>query len=150
MLDDYQVPYKLRGVKIAHQLLQNVPPSLLRRTGIDTLLRTVRVRLSCGLPFYSHIQFRKSVSTCFNHLRDPASPRLVSEGVKTTLALVQLTASVGSAEYFEQLCTLLGEAIIGTIWRYAYGDHDIILSTIQTLPEILILLQLGSARYLKV
>lgn len=150
MLDDYQVHCKLRGAKIAHQLLRNVRPSLLKRTGIDSLLRTVCNPSVYDLLLYSRIRSRKSVGTCFNHLRDPASPRLVLEGVKATLALVQLTTRVGSVEYFEQLCALLGEAIIGTVWRYAYEDQVIILATIQTLPEILGLLQLGSVRYLKV
>ena len=45
MLDDYQPPYKLKGVQVVQAILQNVPSSLLRRTGIDTLLRTVRVPL---------------------------------------------------------------------------------------------------------
>jgi hypothetical protein len=41
MLDDYEVPYKLQGVRIACEMLQQVPPELLRRTGVETLLQSV-------------------------------------------------------------------------------------------------------------
>ena len=38
LLDDHQAKYKLQGVQLVSQLLEVVPPALLRRTGIDTLL----------------------------------------------------------------------------------------------------------------
>lgn len=41
-LDDYQVPFKIRGVNLVSDLLTRVPPELLLRTGVDGLLFTVR------------------------------------------------------------------------------------------------------------
>jgi hypothetical protein len=41
-LDDYEAAYKLRGVRIVGEMLQRVPPDLLRRTGVDELLYSVR------------------------------------------------------------------------------------------------------------
>lgn len=41
-LDDFEAPYKLRGVQLASDLLSRVPPELLKRTGVDGLLFTVR------------------------------------------------------------------------------------------------------------
>ena len=42
LLDDYEVKYKLQGVRLASHLLENAPGELLRRTGIDGLLYQVR------------------------------------------------------------------------------------------------------------
>lgn len=41
-LDDYQVPYKLLGVRLVSDMLNRVPPDLLLRTGVDALMFTVR------------------------------------------------------------------------------------------------------------
>lgn len=40
-LDDYQSPYKLRGVMLVSDLLEKAPTSLLKRTGIAELLQSV-------------------------------------------------------------------------------------------------------------
>lgn len=42
LLDDYEARYKLRGVAIVSVMLQNVPKGLLKRTGVDGLIRSVR------------------------------------------------------------------------------------------------------------
>lgn len=42
-LDDYQAVYKLQGVGLVSLLLEKAPPGLLRRTGVDVLLATVRI-----------------------------------------------------------------------------------------------------------
>lgn len=41
LLDDYEAPFKLRGVQIVQEMLDRVPKEILRRTGVDGLLRTV-------------------------------------------------------------------------------------------------------------
>ncbi len=41
LLDDYEVQYKLQGVKVVSEMLKNVPAEILRRTGIDGLLFNV-------------------------------------------------------------------------------------------------------------
>ena len=47
LLDDYEVPYKLRGVSLIAQMLETVPPDLLRRTGVDELIFSVCLQC-CG------------------------------------------------------------------------------------------------------
>jgi len=42
LLDDYEAPYKLRGIRIVAEMLQRVPNDLLKRTGVDVLLFMVR------------------------------------------------------------------------------------------------------------
>jgi hypothetical protein len=49
LLDDYEAPYKLRGIRIVAEMLQRVPNDLLKRTGVDVLLFTVR---QSQLPFF--------------------------------------------------------------------------------------------------
>lgn len=41
-LDDFEAFYKLQGVRLVSDLLFRVPPELLKRTGVDGLLFTVR------------------------------------------------------------------------------------------------------------
>jgi len=43
LLDDYEVVYKLRGIAIVSRMLKAVPPDLLRRTGVDELIFSVRL-----------------------------------------------------------------------------------------------------------
>lgn len=45
LLDDYEVRYKLPGVRIISEMLDRVPPELLRRTGMDGLIFSVRFYL---------------------------------------------------------------------------------------------------------
>lgn len=44
--DDYEVFYKLQGISITQEMIKRVPKELLRRTGVDELLFTVRGPLS--------------------------------------------------------------------------------------------------------
>lgn len=48
LLDDYEVPYKIRGVIAVHQMLQNVPIQFLKRTGVDALFLSVTI-------IYAHV-----------------------------------------------------------------------------------------------
>ncbi|KAL4075627.1 hypothetical protein J3A83DRAFT_4369827 [Scleroderma citrinum] len=71
-LDDYEVPYKIRGVHLVSKMLTRVPPNLLLRTGVDGLLFT-------------------SLINALNHLRDPSTPELIRAVVPTTIQLIDLT-----------------------------------------------------------
>lgn len=42
LLDDFQAPYKLHGVKIVREMLKTLPKQLLKRTGLHALLAQVR------------------------------------------------------------------------------------------------------------
>lgn len=41
LLDDFEAKYKLQGVFEVQEMLQRVPKDLLKRTGVDGLLRQV-------------------------------------------------------------------------------------------------------------
>jgi len=41
LLDDYETKYKLQGVIVVEEMLRRVPKDLLKRTGVDGLLRQV-------------------------------------------------------------------------------------------------------------
>jgi len=41
LLDDFEAKHKLQGVFVVQEMLQRVPSDLLKRTGVDGLLRQV-------------------------------------------------------------------------------------------------------------
>ncbi|KAG1859001.1 hypothetical protein DFJ58DRAFT_726458 [Suillus subalutaceus] len=155
-LDDFEAPYKLRGVQLVSDLLSRVPPELLKRTGVDGLLFT-------------------SLSGTFNHLRDPFTPDLIRAAVPTTLHLIDLTSPpslaplpptsgfpsksrtmvksgtspANPATRYEHLSTLLGSCLIGTVFLYAYADPEAILAATDMLPLVLTHIGIGAARWLK-
>ncbi|KAG8218289.1 hypothetical protein J3R82DRAFT_3900 [Butyriboletus roseoflavus] len=71
-LDDYQLPYKLLGVRLVSDMLTRVPPDLLLRTGVDALMFT-------------------SLTNSLSHLGDKSTPDFIRLTVTTTLQLVDLT-----------------------------------------------------------
>jgi hypothetical protein len=155
-LDDFEAPYKLRGVHLVSDLLSRVPPELLKRTGVDGLLFT-------------------SLSGTFNHLRDPFTPDLIRAAVPTTLHLIDITlppslapppptsgfpsisrtlvksgsSPANPATRYEHLSTLLGSCLIGTVFLYAYADPEAILAATDMLPLVLTHIGIGAARWLK-
>ncbi|THH12369.1 hypothetical protein EW145_g12 [Phellinidium pouzarii] len=129
-LDDYQAPYKLRGVRLVSELLQNVPSVVLKRTGVGQLLMT-------------------SLARVLTVLYDALTPRLIRSTVPVTLNLIDMITAPESAERFDQLCILLGESIIGGVWVYATHDEKTLEATMDVLPLILHALGIGSVRYLK-
>lgn len=44
LLDDYEARYKLQGVVTVQMLLQHVPVDILKRTGVDGLLKQVTIQ----------------------------------------------------------------------------------------------------------
>ncbi|KAG2130971.1 uncharacterized protein EDB93DRAFT_945759 [Suillus bovinus] len=155
-LDDFEAPYKLRGVQLVSDLLFRVPPELLKRTGVDGLLFT-------------------SLSGTFNHLRDPFTPDLIRAAVPTTLHLIDIISppspaplpptsgspsqgrtvvksgsfSANPATRYEHLSTLLGSCLIGTVFLYAYADPEAILAATDMLPLVLVPIGIGAVRWLK-
>lgn len=130
LLDDYEAPHKLRGLRVLAAFLARVPPALLRRTGLDALLFS-------------------SMKTTLTHLHNLATPALVRAAVPLALTLTELTTTPGSAARFNQLCSLLGESIIGGIWLYAPNDRETVEASLEVLPDVVRALRLGSVRYLK-
>lgn len=155
-LDDFEAPYKLRGVQLVSDLLSRVPLELLKRTGVDGLLFT-------------------SLSGTFNHLRDPLTPDLIRAAVPTTLHLIDLISPLSPASLppesgfpsqgsaivksrsspanpatrYEHLSTLLGSCLIGTVFLYAYADPEAIIAATDMLPLVLTRMGIGVARWLK-
>ncbi|KAJ7783395.1 hypothetical protein B0H14DRAFT_3507099 [Mycena olivaceomarginata] len=128
LLDDYEARYKLMGVTITSTMLERVPPSVLKRTGLDSLLIA-------------------SLNRSLTQLQSPETPRAVS----TSLTLIRLTTPAGSAARFDQLCALLGDGIVGSVWPYASGDRlPALVASIDALPPVLEMLGVGCARYMKV
>ncbi|KAH6915500.1 hypothetical protein BKA70DRAFT_1259118, partial [Coprinopsis sp. MPI-PUGE-AT-0042] len=111
-------------------MLSRVPPELLRKTGIDGLLRT---------------SFKKALS----QLESPLSPPSIRLAVSQTVRLTLLTTQVGSQQRFDALCALLGDGIITGIWVYAFDKPDILRATLDALPEVIKTLDLGCCRFLR-
>ncbi|KAK0502216.1 hypothetical protein EDD18DRAFT_1458461, partial [Armillaria luteobubalina] len=130
LLDDYEARYKIKGVRIVSEMLHIVPKMLLKRTGVDGLLLV-------------------SLNKCLGHLKDPESPELLRVAISATLSLILLTTEHGTAQRFDQLCALLGDGIIGTVWTYASDSFEVILATVEALPPLMKALDIGIARYLK-
>ncbi|KAJ7783393.1 hypothetical protein B0H14DRAFT_3893827 [Mycena olivaceomarginata] len=132
LLDDYEARYKFMGVTITSTMLERVPPSVLKRTGLDSLLIT-------------------SLNRSLTQLQSPETPRLLPLAVSTSLTLIRLTTPTGSAARFDQLCALLGDGIVGSVWPYVSGDRlPALVASIDALPPVLEMLGAGCARYMKV
>jgi len=130
LLDDYEASYKLHGIQIVSNMLRNVPADLLRRTGVDGLLFS-------------------SLKTCLTYLHNPETPSLIRTTIPTLTSLVLLTTSVGSEKQFDQLCSILGDGIMGSVWVYATRESDAIEASVDALPGIVQALGIGTVRYLK-
>uniref|UniRef100_A0A8H7XS72 Uncharacterized protein n=1 Tax=Psilocybe cubensis TaxID=181762 RepID=A0A8H7XS72_PSICU len=136
LLDDFEARNKLHGVIIVRQMLSNVPKVLLRRTGVDGLLR-------------------QSLKTSLSHLQSPETPRLLKLAIETSVSLTLLTTSPSpggkpSPDRFNELSSLLGEGIITGIWLYAEDKPDAVNATFEALPFLLKELGIGSIRFMKV
>ncbi|TFK83268.1 hypothetical protein K466DRAFT_647686 [Polyporus arcularius HHB13444] len=129
-LDDHQAKYKLRGVRMASLLLRVAPPDLLRRTGVDTLLLN-------------------SLKICLTFLHNPETPDLIRAAVPASVQLTELTTAPASSSRFEQLCSLLGDGIIGNIWVYASRYPETLQASTDVIPDVVRVLEIGAVRYLK-
>ncbi|OBZ71884.1 hypothetical protein A0H81_08168 [Grifola frondosa] len=130
LLDDYETSNKLRGVHLVAELLDRVPGDLLRRTGVDGLLFS-------------------SLKTSMTFLQNPETPSLIRAAVSTSISLIHKTTTRESAARFDQLCSILGDGIIGSIWVYATRNPDALEASLDVLPEIVDALGIGTVRYLK-
>ncbi|KAF9530343.1 hypothetical protein CPB83DRAFT_850741 [Crepidotus variabilis] len=129
-VDDYEVKAKLQGVILVQEMLLHMPKSLLRRTGIDVLLR-------------------QSLRTALSQLEGPDSPALVELAIKALVDLILLTTSPGSTDRFGQLSSLLGEGVISGIWLYCEDKPSIVNATFNALPYLILTLGIGTVRFLQ-
>jgi len=130
LLDDHEVQYKLQGVLLAKTLVAGAPLELVRRTGVDALVFS-------------------SMKKCMTFLHNPMTPPLLRVVIPSSVALIESIAPAGSARRFNQLCELLGDGIIGSVWAYSSSEPASIEATLETLPTVIEALGIGAARYLK-
>jgi hypothetical protein len=149
VVDDFKAIYRVEGIRIVGEILKKAPGNLLRRTGIDGLFLTVSLNSKCTHSTLINAPFQ-SLTNSLNQLHDESTPSLIRSAVPTIVTLVTLTTTRGSSDYFDKLCSLLGESIIGTIWLYAYDNESVILATVDVLPPLIQALGIGCTRYLKV
>ncbi|KAF8650707.1 hypothetical protein AX16_005080 [Volvariella volvacea WC 439] len=130
LLDDYEVRFKIQGVRIVYALLDNAPKDVLKRTGIDGLIYN-------------------SLTTCLAQLNNPLTPSILNVTFPTILLHIAKTTSIGSQDRFDKLCHVLGEGIIGGIWIHAEEKVEIVGVSLIWLKEVVRELGIGSVRYLK-
>ena len=150
LLDDYQVRYKIRGVRIVAELLERVPPELLRRTGMDSLMLTVSYQTGPNSSDEPVFTPRQSLKKCFTSLRDPDTPEILRTTTPTCIRLLELTTAPKSAKRFDELCAILGDGIIGSVWVYSTNEPEVLQASLDVLPTVVTALGIGASRYLKV
>ena len=64
--------------------------------------------------------------------------------------LIERTTKPGSEQRFTQLCALLGDGVIGSVWMYGSEDADAVEASVDVLPILVRALGIGATRYLKV
>jgi hypothetical protein len=98
--------------------------------------------------------YAQSLSSALFQIRDPHTPALLSLTIPATVNLITCTCTIGSQQYFDRLCELLGDGIIGAVWMYGPDDGELgretMTKSLQVLPTVLRALGIGSVRFLKV
>ena len=84
------------------------------------------------------------------NLHAPLTPKLLRKSIPTLQRMIIRTTPAASKARFDQLCGLLGDGIIGSIWNFASQEAETIEASIAALPDVLRALGVGSTRYLKV
>ena len=92
----------------------------------------------------------QSFKNCLSFLHNSETPSLIRATIPASVQLTTMTTPPASSTRFDQLCSLLGDGIIGNIWVYASRDPDTLQASIDVIPEIVRALDIGTTRYLKV
>ncbi len=87
---------------------------------------------------------------CLTFLHNPETPDLIRAAVPASVQLTELTTAPASSSRFEQLCSLLGDGLIGNIWVYASRDPETLQASYDVIPDVVRVLEIGAVRYLKV
>ena len=98
----------------------------------------------------THSARAQNLQKCFAFLDRPESPALLRAVIPTSISLIELTTEPKSPNRFYQLCALLGEGIIGTVWLHGLRDAEVMQASVDVLPALVKALGIGCARYLKV
>lgn len=132
-LDDYQVPYKLRGVRLVFDMLARMPPHLFLRTGVDTLMFNVRSILMFSHVYLKHLRalpkLIQSITNSLSHLGDQSTPDFVRLAVTTTLRLIDLTTPSASPSHAIPLHDNEPQGIPATVLTHTLSSQSKSLST---------------------
>jgi len=129
LLDDFEAKFKLLGIHVVDAMLKHAPIPLLNRTGISELILA-------------------SLNRTLTFLHSPHTPAILRSAIPAATNLIERTTQPGSEQRFTQLCALLGDGVIGSIWMYS-SEAEAIEASIDVLPIVVRVLGIGATRYLK-
>ncbi|CAG7849407.1 SubName: Full=Uncharacterized protein {ECO:0000313/EMBL:CCA71807.1} [Serendipita indica DSM 11827] len=129
-MDDWQAIHRIQGIALARKLIEGAPPELLKRSGIDQLMRL-------------------SLETSLLRYGDPQSPTLFKHAMLASLELVDKTTKKDGLERHTRLFALLGDSMIGGTWSFGYREPLLIQASYDVLPNLLDALGVAFVRYLK-
>ncbi|KAF8305477.1 hypothetical protein DL93DRAFT_2102035 [Clavulina sp. PMI_390] len=130
LVDDFDPRFKPRGIAVATELVDRVDASLLKRTGVDSLL----------------FQF---LGTAMRFLSEETAPPLFLASTTCYLRLTNRIAEPGSQRRYELLWTLISEDIIGGAWIYGTRNAKMIETSVEALIPVVDELGISSVRFFK-
>ncbi|KAI0276156.1 hypothetical protein BGY98DRAFT_1090357 [Russula aff. rugulosa BPL654] len=130
LLDDFEARYKLLGIQVVNAMFEHAPFPLLVRTGISELILA-------------------SLNRALTFLHSPHTPDILRAAIPAVTDLIERTTQPGSEQRFTQLCALLGDGVIGSVWMYSSEDPDAVEASVDALPILVRALGIGATRYLK-
>lgn len=92
----------------------------------------------------------QSLNRALTFLHSSHTPAILRTAIPATTNLIERTTQPGSEQRFTQLCALLGDGLVGSVWMYSSEDAEAVEASIDGLPMIVRALGIGATRYLKV
>jgi hypothetical protein len=92
----------------------------------------------------------QSLNRALTFLHSPHTPAILRTAIPTATNLIERTTQPSSEQRFTQLCVLLSDGVIGSVWMYSSEDADAVEASIDVLPILVRALRIGATRYLKV
>jgi Tti2 family len=91
----------------------------------------------------------QSLNRTLTFLHSPHTPAILRSAIPAATNLIERTTQPGSEQRFTQLCALLGDGVIGSVWMYS-SEAEAVEASVEVLPIIVRALGIGATRYLKV
>src|SRR6266403_3288200 len=92
----------------------------------------------------------QSLNRALTFLHSPHTPTILRAAIPAATNLIARTTQPSSEQRFTQLCALLGDGVIGSVWMYSSEDADAVEASVDVLPILVRALGIGATRYLKV
>lgn len=92
---------------------------------------------------------QQSLNRALTFLHSPHTPDILRAAIPAVTNLIERTTQPGSEQRFTQLCALLGDGLIGSVWMYSSEDPDAVEASVDALPILVRALGIGATRYLK-